>query len=260
MPRRYLNEIWVKEMLAKRKSNPEKLRLAFSMKKRAFEDVMQGKKPINKINIDRLWKILGPPSFEDELNAFLTMVADHSKQSIADAADPVDRETARVQLAKTLRDHPGQTLYSSIGDARGILKLVDEFLAKEPLVRAIVLKKMSDSFLMKLEELGIVEPGLRERINANVKSLKLRSESRQNLKVEFYDWPALPPFYGLYYATYFRFGRWYVEDSNPPYLTVDNTPTWIFRQDAVDKHPLFIRYRDLITEVPTTKPRDRAKK
>ncbi len=260
MPRRYLNWDWVDEMLAKRRKDREDLRRALEMKPELFKKLEVGLTAINETNIKRLWKFLDPHNIEDRPRAFLTSLANHSKHSIANAAVPVDRGTAKDELANKLRAYPGQILYSSIGDARGILNLVDEFLAKEPLVKAIVLKKMSDSFLIKLEELGIVEPVLRVRMNANLESLRLRSKSIPNPKVEFYDWPALPPFYGLYYATYFRFGRWYVEDGNPPHLTVDNTPTWIFRQEAVDKHPLFIRFRDLITELPTTKPRKRSRK
>jgi hypothetical protein len=127
-------------------------------------------------------------------------------------------------------------------------------------VKAIILKGISEGFLAQLEKLGIVEPGLRDRMKANLKSLKQRSESLPNLKVECYDWPALPPFYGLYYGSYFRFGRWYVDDGNPPRLTVDNSPTWLFRQTAVNTHPLFIRYRDLLTKKPKPIRSRRAKK
>lgn len=256
MHREYLDWDWIDPKLAMLRKTREDLRDAFNMKKGQFDKVVSGEAGINGANIDRMWKLLDPHNLEDRSKAFRKSLIDHSKHSIADAADPVDRETARVQLTAALRANPGQILYSSIGDAGGIRKLVDEFLSREPLVKAIVLKKMSDYFLSQLEGLGVVEKGLRKRMNANLESLR----QRPKLKVECYDWPALPPFYGLYYATYFRFGRWYVEDSNPPYLTVDNTPTWIFRPDAIDKHPLFIRYRDLMTEVPTTKPRRRVRK
>lgn len=246
MPRHYLNWDWVDEMLAKRRKIREDLRLALQMKPENFKKLEAGLTSINKTNAKRMWDLLDPHDIEDRSKAFRTTVVDHSKHSIADAADPVDRETARVQLTAALRANPGQILYSSIGDARGILKLVDEFLSRERLVKSIVLRSMSDGFLSKLEKLGVVEPGLRDRMNANLKSLQQRREVR----VECYDWPALPPFYGLYYGTYFRFGRWYVDDGDPPCLTVDNTPTWLFRQTAVDTHPLFIRYRDLLTEIP----------
>lgn len=246
MHREYLDWDWIDPKLAMLRKTREDLRGAFNMKKEQFAKVVSGKAGINGANIDRMWKLLDPHNLEDRSKAFRKTLIDHSKHSIADAADPVDRETARIQLTAALRANPGQILYSSIGDARGILKLVDEFLSREPLVTSIVLKKMSDGFLSQLEKLGIVEPGLRDRMNANLKSLQRRRE----LKVECYDWPALPPFYGLYYGTYFRFGRWYVDDGNPPCLTVDNTPTWLFRQTAVDTHPLFIRYRDLLSEIP----------
>lgn len=246
MPRHYLNWDWIDAKLAMRRATREDLRVALVMKAENFNNLEAGRTAINKANIERMWKFLDPHDVEDRSQAFRTTLVDYSKHSIAEAADPVDRETARIQLTAALRANPGQILYSSIGDARGILKLVDEFLSRERLVKSIVLRSMSDGFLSKLEKLGVVESGLRDRMNANLKSLQQRRE----LKVECYDWPALPPFYGLYYGTYFRFGRRYVDDNDPPRLTVDNTPTWLFRQAAVDTHPLFIRYRGLLTEIP----------
>lgn len=114
-----------------------------------------------------------------------------------------------------------QPLYVSVGHADFVSQWLDRLYREtgqiggtEPRITRLIVKRLSDDAIGKLEEVGALSSGFGEKLASNLKTIRSNPGiTRNRVEIQERFWIGLPPFHGYLFGDRLLIGPWSVDEA-----------------------------------------------
>lgn len=140
-------------------------------------------------------------------------------ESISQELSRTKYDSELINMITTAKDK--EDLYVSIGEGDFIVSLITRLYIEArsgqgplPMIKRIIIKRLSDELCKKLLDYGFLKPGFDERMKNNLYSLQINENLKYfNVEVVVKEWNILPFFHGFLFNNRFLTNSWSIDES-----------------------------------------------
>lgn len=157
----------------------------------------------------------------------------------------VDKYTGALTSLVT-RSREEQSLFVSVGEADYLAQWLGRLYqeprqagSREPRISKLIIKRLSDPVISRLQEADVLRQGFGEGLRANLQTLRsIPGIIRNRVEIEERLWNRLPSFHGYLFGDSVLVGPWAVDEAG--YLHVQ-TPLLETKRAAAPSHYEWVR-------------------